>query len=141
MRGGGLFIKPLLVSEIHTRNFLLCLSCYHLALFLDVAKAIDTVWYSGLIYKMIKLKLPTTYIQFVLSYLRNRIFTFRAADKHSTCKQINAGVPQRSKLGSWSYKIYIHDIPTHPRTLLAIYAVDTAIMARNKNTNDKHIHL
>ena len=59
------------------------------ALFLDVAKAFDTVWHSGLVYKKIKMKFPTTYVQFI----RSRTFTVRITDKHSTCRQINTGVP------------------------------------------------
>ena len=84
---------------------------------------------------------PTTYVQFVLSYLHNRTFNVRIIDKHSTCKQINAGVPQGSKLGPWLYKIYIHDIPIYPHTLLAIYADDTAIKASIKTFTCRHTFL
>ena len=43
-------------------------------LYLDVTKAFDRVWHCGLTYKMIKLKL--IYVQFILSHLHNRIFSF-----------------------------------------------------------------
>ena len=91
------------------------------ALFLDVVKAFVTVWCSDHIYKMINLKFPITYVQFLLSSLCNRA--------------------QRSKLGSLLYKIYIHDILVHPRTLMAIYVDATTIMPRNKNTDYMHVHL
>ena len=66
------------------------------ALYLDVVKACDIVWQSCIIYKMTKLKFPTTYAQFILSYLSNRIFDIHVSDNHSTCRQINAGISEES---------------------------------------------
>ena len=91
------------------------------ALFLDAAKAFDTVWHSDLVCKVIKLKFPTTYYtQFILSYLCNRTFIVRIVDRHYTCRQINIVVHRDQ---SWDPG----------------YTKFTFIMARNKNTNCMHI--
>jgi hypothetical protein len=42
------------------------------AIFLDVAKAFDTVWIDGLLYKLILLKFPFYIVHTILSYLRDR---------------------------------------------------------------------
>lgn len=47
------------------------------SLFTYVSKAFDTVWISGLIHKLLKLKVPTAHTRFVLKYLRGRTFCFR----------------------------------------------------------------
>lgn len=43
-------------------------------LFINIMKAFDTVWYSDLIYKLLKLKILTAYVEFIFSYLRDRMF-------------------------------------------------------------------
>lgn len=63
------------------------------AIFLDIAKAFDRVWHSGLIYKLIKLKMPDKQIHLINSYLCNRSFVVRYNHLHSTQKQICSGVP------------------------------------------------
>jgi hypothetical protein len=44
------------------------------AVFLDVAKAFDTVWIDGLLYKLTLLKLPSYIVHTISSYLRDRTF-------------------------------------------------------------------
>jgi hypothetical protein len=40
------------------------------AVFLDVAKAFDTVWIDGILYKLTLLNLPSYLVHTILSYLR-----------------------------------------------------------------------
>jgi hypothetical protein len=42
--------------------------------FLDVAKAFDTVWIDGLLYKLTLLNFPSYIVYTVSSYLRDRTF-------------------------------------------------------------------
>ena len=44
------------------------------AVFLDVAKAFDTVWIEGLLYKLTLLKFPSYIVHTISSYLRGRTF-------------------------------------------------------------------
>jgi hypothetical protein len=44
------------------------------AIFLDVAKAFDTVWIDGLLYKLTLLNFPSYIVHTIASYLRGRKF-------------------------------------------------------------------
>jgi len=44
------------------------------AIFLDVAKAFDTVWIDGLLYKLTLLNFPSYIVRTISSYFRNRKF-------------------------------------------------------------------
>jgi hypothetical protein len=54
------------------------------AVFLDVAKAFDTVWVDGLAYKLMALSLPSYLLKTIQSYLRSQ--TFEASFKAATAK-------------------------------------------------------
>jgi hypothetical protein len=64
------------------------------AVFLDVAKAIDTVWIDGLLYKPTIPKLPSYLVQTISSYLLGQMFevSFQAAT--SSRRGMRAGVAQ-----------------------------------------------
>ena len=68
------------------------------AVFLDVAKAFDSVWHNGLLRKLIKYKIPGSYIHFLNSYLKSRKFVVLVDNELSEVFNIESGVPQgRSK--------------------------------------------
>ncbi|GFX70394.1 RNA-directed DNA polymerase from mobile element jockey [Trichonephila clavipes] len=103
------------------------------AVFLDIQKAFDRVWVSGLIYKLITNNFPPALIHLINSYLVNRSFQVRVNDTLSNSFKINYGVPQGSLLGPLLFNIFINDIPTHPQTSTNIYADDTVTLATYKN--------
>ncbi|GFV05263.1 RNA-directed DNA polymerase from mobile element jockey [Trichonephila clavipes] len=103
------------------------------AVFLDIQKAFDRVWVSGLIYKLIINNFPPALIHLINSYLVNRSFQVRVNDTLSNSFKINYGVPQGSLLGPLLFNIFINDIPTHPQTSTNIYADDTVTLATYKN--------
>lgn len=111
------------------------------AVFLDIAKAFDTVWHSGLIYKLVRTKMPKAFIHFIISYLKNRTFAVRYATSTSSTRPIQAGVPQGSKISPILFEIYINDIPRHPKTSLALFADDTAVLSTSKNITLMTDHL
>ncbi|GFV70331.1 RNA-directed DNA polymerase from mobile element jockey [Trichonephila clavipes] len=61
------------------------------AVFLDIQKAFDRVWHTGLLYKLIKINAPPQLILIIKSFLINRSFAVRVNDTHSSTKQIRAG--------------------------------------------------
>ncbi|GFV06107.1 RNA-directed DNA polymerase from mobile element jockey [Trichonephila clavipes] len=103
------------------------------AVFLDIQKAFDRVWVSGLIYKLITNNFPPALIHLINSYLVNRFFQVRVNDTLSNSFKINYGVPQGSLLGPLLFNIFINDIPTHPQTSTNMYADDTVTLATYKN--------
>jgi hypothetical protein len=97
------------------------------AIFLDVAKAFDKVWHSGLIYKLYELHMPDRLVLIIREYLRDRSFRYRVEGTHSRPHLIRAGVPQGSVLAPTLFSIYVNDIPRTPHVQLALYADDTAL--------------
>jgi hypothetical protein len=61
------------------------------AVFLDVAKAFDTVWIDGLLYKLTLLNFPS-YIVHTISYLRGRAFEAFFQTATSSCRSMRAGM-------------------------------------------------
>lgn len=99
------------------------------AIFLDIQKAFDSVWHSGLLYKLIKGNISATLVMLIKSYLSNRRFLVNIENVSSNIKKMVAGVPQGSVLGPLLYVIFTHDIPlpTTQDTKLQVFADDTAV--------------
>ncbi|GFW96303.1 probable RNA-directed DNA polymerase from transposon X-element [Trichonephila clavipes] len=97
------------------------------AVFLDIQKAFDRVWLTGLIYKLINYKIPPPLILLLHSYNSNHSYQVRVKDTLSTTKFINCGVAQGSLLGPLLFNLYINDIPEITLTKLNMYADDTAV--------------
>jgi hypothetical protein len=81
------------------------------AIFLDVAKAFDTVWHDGLVYKLHTAGLPLAMVKLINSFLQNRVFHAKIGHALSTERAIEAGVPQGSVLSPTLYAIFTADIP------------------------------
>lgn len=99
---------------------------------LDIKRAFDTVWHSGLIYKLFSYhNFPLYFISLFHSYLKNRTFTVKVGNSHSNIKTITAGVPQGTVLSPILYNLYLSDLPTYPNTKTALFADDTLIYAHS----------
>ncbi|GFX63089.1 probable RNA-directed DNA polymerase from transposon X-element [Trichonephila clavipes] len=105
------------------------------AVFLDIQKAFDRVWHTGLLYKLIKINTPPQLTLIIKSFLNNRSFAVRVNDTHSSTKQIRAGAPQGALLSPTLFNIYINDIPKTRQTTVCLYADDTAILTQSANKN------
>jgi hypothetical protein len=101
---------------------------YCAGVFLDVAKAFDTVWHDGLLFKL-KNIFPAPLYLILKFYLANRSFYVRHNLQHSKQYPIFASVPQGSDIAPFLYTIYTSDLPTSENTLVGIYADDTALLS------------
>lgn len=121
-------VTELMANNLSTRQFTGMVT-------LDVAKAFDTVWHEGLIYKLSRFGIPHSLVLLIHSYLSDRSFRARIDKTHSTPYAIEAGVPQGSVLSPTLFNIYTSDIPrpADRRVKLAIYADDTAVLATSRN--------
>jgi hypothetical protein len=103
-------------------------------LLLDIERAFDKVWTTGLIAKLIQAKIPPHLIHIINNYLQNRTFFVMLHNSHSSLRRIQAGVPQGSLLGPTLFNLYINDIPSienDSNVALSIYADDTNISVRS----------
>lgn len=102
---------------------------------LDIEKAFDSIWHDGLIFKLIKMKLPTYLIRILNSFIRKRQFSVHVNDATSNLIQIPAGLAQGTCISPILYALYVADIPIASKTEIALYADDTAIFTSAKRSN------
>lgn len=107
-----------------------------LAVFLDIEKAFDKVWHSGLIQKLLNMRLPVHFIHLIASFLSNRTIKIKIQNSLSPPIHPSAGVPQGSILSPLLYIIYARDIPrpTNEKTKITLFADDTAIWTSHPTT-------
>jgi len=112
-----------LVERI-TRNF---------AVFLDVAKAFDTVWIDGLLYKLTRQNFPSYIVHSISSYLRGRTFEASFQTATSSRRGMRAGVARGGLISPVLFSLYVNDVPPPSNHVeLALYADDTAIIATSR---------
>jgi retron-type reverse transcriptase len=96
------------------------------AVFLDIEKAFDTTWHTGLLYKLSKLEFSTSLIKLISSFLSQRKFRVSVEGEMSTPRVMQAGVPQGSVLSPTLFNMYINDAPQTKGVHLALFADDTS---------------
>jgi len=96
--------------------------------FLDISKAFDRVWHSGLIFKLRRLGLSPIVLDWFSSYLGDRLQQVVVEGVTSEAVSIKAGVPQGSILGPLSFLIYIDDLVENLLCFVFLYADDTFLL-------------
>jgi len=103
------------------------------AVFLDVAKAFDTVWIDELQYKLTLLNFPSYLVHTISSYLKDRTFEASFQTTTSSRRGMWAGVAQGGMISPVFFSLYVNDMPPHSHHVeLALYANDTAIIATSR---------
>jgi hypothetical protein len=82
------------------------------SLFFDIEAAFDSVWHDGLIFKLIKLGVPSYIIRWLDTFLEGRSFVIKVGDTVTASAPIAAGVPQGSSISPIIFSAFINDIPT-----------------------------
>jgi hypothetical protein len=75
--------------------------------FLDIKKAFDKTWHSGLVYELSKLKLSISLIKLINSVLSQRKFRVLLEDETSMPREILGGLPQGFYLSPTLYSVCI----------------------------------
>ena len=103
-------------------------------IFLDFAKAFDTVNHEILLKKLLHYGFRGKTHNWLTSYLSNRTQCVQIGDELSDFKPINCGVPQGSVLGPLLFLLYINDIVSSSNILkFQLFADDTCIFYSNRN--------
>ena len=97
------------------------------AAFLDVGKAFDNVWHNVLRYKIFQLDLPTKMTRWLSDFLVDHVIQVNVNGFLSNQINLNARVPQGSRLSPLLFLIYINDLPTqhHKQNSLSYFGDDT----------------
>jgi hypothetical protein len=99
------------------------------SVFLDIEKAFNTTWHSGLLYKLSNLEFSNILTKFTVSFLSQRKFRVSVERELSTSREMQAGIPQDSVLSPTLYNLYINDVPQTYGVHLALFADDTYLYA------------
>jgi hypothetical protein len=103
------------------------------AVFLDVAKAFDTVWIDGLLYKLTLLNFPSYIVHIISSYLRGRPFEASYQTATSSRRGMRSGVAQGGLISPVLFSLYVNDMPSPSHHVeLALYADYSAVIATSR---------
>ena len=95
--------------------------------FCDISKAFDRVWHRGLLFKLRRLGLSGSLLNWFTSYLDNRYQRVAVEGSLSDILRVKAGVPQGSILGPLLFLVYINDIVDEIGTNIRLFADDTSL--------------
>ena len=110
---------------------------YAASVFLDFAKAFDTVNHQILLSKLENYGIRGPAKDWFESYLKNRHQIVKIGDTLSDKMQIVCGVPQGSILGPILFLLYINDIKNSSKILkFFLYADDTSTLLRSKSIQE-----
>ena len=96
--------------------------------FLDISKAFDKIWHSGLLFKLKKRGIRGNLLKLLESYLRNRSQRVTLNGSFSEFLLIISGVPQGSILGPLLFLIYLNDIVDDISCHISLFADDTSLL-------------
>ena len=99
------------------------------AVFLDISKAFDKVWHSGLLYKLQNNGISGNLLKLLSDFLNNRKQRVTLNGQFSTWVNIVAGVPQGSILGPLMFLIYINDLSDNLASNSKLFADDTSLFS------------
>jgi len=94
-----------------------------------MAKAFDTIWIDGLLYKLKLLNFPFYIVHTISSYLRDQMFEASFQTATSSCRGMRVGVAQGGLISRVLFNLYVDILPPSHHVKLALYVDDTVIIA------------
>ena len=105
-------------------------------IFLDLAKAFDTVDHRILIMKLERYGIRGQALSLLKSYLLDRQHMVKLDTIKSSILTLNIGVPQGSVLGPLLFLLYINDMPNCTNFKVKLFADDTFLSLDSQNYQD-----
>jgi hypothetical protein len=96
--------------------------------FLDVSKAFDRVWHSGLLHKLRCLGIEGNFFDWMCDYLKDRQIRTVINGQKAEWAHTTAGVPQGSILGPLLFLVFINDVTNNIESDIHLFADDTSLM-------------
>ena len=106
------------------------------AIFLDLAKAFDSVSLEILLRKLHYYGVRGKALELFKSYLSCRSQFVKLNGVKSSLARVEFGVPQGSILGPLLFLIFINDLPNASKFYIKLFADDTFLCAQNKDFAD-----
>src|SRR5277367_257819 len=104
---------------------------------LDISRAFDSVWHSGLLSKLMSAGIGGYVYRWIRDFLNDRYIRVVINGRESSAASINAGVPQGSILGPTLFLIFINDITQVLSSTVCMFADDTTISALVPNIKSR----
>ena len=111
------------------------------AIFLDLSKALDTIWHEGLAYNLTANGLSGNILKILKDYLADPKQKVLLNGKSLNWNIISAGVPQRSVLGPLLFLIYINDIVHNVECDSKLFADDASLFMMVRDVNKAALDL
>ena len=106
------------------------------AIYLDFAKAFDTVPHSRLLGKLRSYGICGNILKWIEAFLRNRTQVVKVNGEKSFSAPVLSGIPQGSVLGPLLFVIYINDLPDNINSDSFLFADDTKILRQISSIED-----
>jgi ribonucleases P/MRP protein subunit RPP40 len=110
--------------------------------YLDFAKAFDTVCHSKLILKLQAFGITGRLLGWIRAFLGNRSQLVKVGSSYSVQFDAPSGVPQGSVLGPLLFVAYVNDLPSVVHySVCKIFADDTKLFLRANGVDVSQLHL
>ena len=106
------------------------------SIYLDFAKAFDTVPHSRLIGKLQAYGINGDLLKWIEAFLRDRSQVVKVNGEESFSAPVLSGIPQGSVLGPILFVLYINDLPDKINSDTLMFADDTKILRRIMSQED-----
>ena len=97
--------------------------------FLEISKALDRVWHTGLIFKLQKNDISDKLLLLLKDILKSTKQQVVLNSQHSYWRDLNADVSQGSILRSLFFLVYINDVPNDLKANRKLFADDTSLLS------------